>query len=513
MTLQDKLFNAFAFSFNVTPGQCFLGWITFVLSALSSPTIAQTTQPPNSIQPPNVLFIAVDDLNDWLGCMHGHPNAKTPNLDKLAARGVLFQNAHCQAPLCGPSRASLMTGLRPSTTGIYGMIDDDRIREDNEVTADIVFLPEYFQQQGYHTMGIGKLFHEHAPDGVFDESGGRAKGFGPLPEERFVWQGFGPEGYGRTSTDWGAFPAQDSLMPDHASAQWAIERLQRDYSQPFFLAVGFLRPHVPLYVPQPWFDLYPASTLTMPPYRADDLEDVPEVARQINDLPMMPTTDWAIKTNSWADIVQGYLACVSFVDHQIGELLEALDNSAYADNTIIVLWSDHGYRLGEKGTFAKHCLWEEATHAPLLMAGPGVPAGKVVNEPVELLSIYPTLLELSGLPPYTRNEGRSLVPLMQGENSDSAWYALTTYGMNNHGVRTKDFRYIRYEDGSEELYDHTIDPQEWNNVAQDVKYQSDKKQLKAYLPATNTPWTTHSSYTFQPYFVNQKARSDQALHK
>ncbi len=526
MTLQDKLFNAFAFSFNITPGQCFLGWITFVLSALPSPTIAQTTRPSKSPQPPNVLFIAVDDLNDWLGCMRvspdrvspdrvspdqGHPDAKTPNLDKLAARGVLFQNAHCQAPLCGPSRASLMTGLRPSTTGIYGMVDDDRIREDNQVTADIIFLPEYFRQQGYHTMGIGKLFHEHAPDGVFDESGGRAKGFGPRPEERFVWEGHGGEGYGRTSTDWGAFPAQDSLMPDHASAQWAIERLEREYSQPFFLAVGFLRPHVPLYVPQPWFDLYPADELTMPPYRADDLEDVPEVAQQINDLPMMPTTDWAIETNSWPDIVQGYLACVSFVDHQVGQLLEALDNSAYADNTIIVLWSDHGYRLGEKGTFAKHCLWEEATHAPLLMAGPEVPAGKVVEEPVELLSVYPTLLELSGLPPYTRNEGRSLVPLMQGENSDSAWHALTTYGMNNHAVRTKDFRYIRYEDGSEELYDHTIDPQEWNNVAQDVKYQTNKKQLKRYLPATNAPWTKHSSYTFQPYFVNQKARSDQGL--
>ena len=209
--------------------------------------------------------------------------------------------------------------------------------------------------------------------------------------------------------------------------------------------------------------------------------------------------------------MQGYLACVSFVDHQVGQLLEALDNSAYADNTVIVLWSDHGYRLGEKGTFAKHCLWEEATHAPLLMAGPGVPAGKVVEEPVELLSVYPTLLELSGLPPYTRNEGRSLVPLIQDESPGNTWYALTTYGMNNHAVRTKDFRYIRYEDGSEELYDHTIDPQEWNNVAQDVKYQTNKKQLKTYLPATNAPWTTHSSYTFQPYFVNQKARSDQGV--
>ncbi len=176
---------------------------------------------------PNVLFIAIDDLNDWLGVMGGHPDAITPHMDKLAAGGILFQNAHCQAPLCGPSRASIMTGLRPSTTGIYGMVDDNKIKLDNPATADIIFLPEYFKQQGYHTMGIGKLFHHHAPEGLFDESGGRARGFGPLPEERFVWDGFGGENYGRTSTDWGAFPAEDSLMPDYQSVQWASERLGR----------------------------------------------------------------------------------------------------------------------------------------------------------------------------------------------------------------------------------------------------------------------------------------------
>jgi arylsulfatase A-like enzyme len=359
-------------------------------------------------------------------------------------------------------------------------------------------------------MGIGKLFHQHAPDGVFDESGGRAKGFGPLPEERFVWDGFGGENYGRTSTDWGAFPTEDSLMPDDQSAQWAKERLQREYNQPFFLAVGFLRPHVPLYVPQPWFDLHPADKLTMPPYKADDLEDVPPVALQINDLPMMPSTDWAIKNDQWDDMVQAYLACVSFVDHQVGKLLDALDQSDYAENTIIVLWSDHGYRMGEKGTFAKHCLWEEATHTPLMFAGPGIPSGKVINEPVELLSIYPTLLELSGLPPYLRNEGRSLVPLLNGQKTEGEWHAITTFGMDNHTVRTKDYRYIQYEDGGEEFYDRTIDPQEWNNVADDGKHQMEKEKLKQLLPSNNKPWTEHSSYDFQPYFVDQKERSDKA---
>ena len=290
---------------------------------------------------PNVLFIAVDDLNNWLGCLKGHPNAKTPNIDRLAASGVLFSNAHCQAPLCGPSRASIMTGLRPSTTGIYGMTPDNEIRSNNPATKDIIYLPEYFRNHGYHTMGIGKLFHVHAPDGTLTESGSRVKGFGPHPPERFVWDGFGTsdrKNYGRTNTDWGAFPETDSLMPDHQSVNWAMERLHKKYDQPFFMGVGFLRPHVPLYVPQKWFDLHPLESIQTPPYKVDDLQDVPPVALQINDLPMMPSTDWAIESGEWPKIIQAYLACVSFVDYEIGRLLDALDNSEYATNTLIVLW-------------------------------------------------------------------------------------------------------------------------------------------------------------------------------
>lgn len=459
---------------------------------------------------PNVLFIAIDDLNDWLGCMNGHPNTNTPHMDRLASQGVLFTNAHCQAPLCGPSRASLMTGLRPSTTGIYGMIDDNLIKSDNEATKDILFLPEYFQKEGYYTMGIGKLFHQHAPDSLFDESGGRVRGFGPRPEERFVWDGYGTsdrERYGRTSTDWGAYPASDTLMPDHQSADWVIERLHRTYEDPFFLALGFLRPHVPLYVPQKWFDLHPVKNLEMPPYNPDDLNDVPPVALQINDLPMMPSTDWAIESGEWANIVQAYLACVSFVDHQVGRVLTALAESRYADNTVIVLWSDHGYRLGEKGTFAKHALWEPATNAPLMFAGAGVPAGKIVNAPTEMLRIYPTLLELCGLPAYERNEGKSLVPIMKSGEEDDDYFAITTFGMNNHGIRTNNYRYIQYEDGLGELYDHNADPEEWDNLFSDPTYSSVINAHKELLPSVNRKWNVHSEYTFQPYFVEQKERT------
>jgi arylsulfatase A-like enzyme len=462
---------------------------------------------------PNVFFIAVDDLNNMLGSLKAYPNAKTPNIDRLASRGVLFSNAHCQAPLCGPSRASVMTGLRPSTTGIYGMIPDDKIRSENTATNDIIMLPEYFKNNGYHTMGIGKLFHSHAPEGMFDESGGRVQRFGPYPDKRFVWDGFGTsdrKNYGRTNTDWGAFPEADSLMPDHRSVDWAINRLNRKYDIPFFIGVGFLRPHVPLYVPQKWFDMHPLDSIETVAYRADDLDDVPPVAMQINDLPMMPSTDWAIKSGEWPKIIQAYLACVSFVDYEIGRLLEALEKSEHANNTVIVFWSDHGYRLGEKGTFAKHALWETATKAPLLFVAPELPKGIVIDEPAEMLSIYPTLLDLCRLPAYGRNEGKSLVPMMLGEDEETS-VAITTFGMNNHAVKSNRFRYIRYEDGGEEFYDHTNDPNEFTNQTNNPDYGREKEALKNFLPKTNATWHPNSSYNFQHYFVKQKARSSASL--
>ena len=459
---------------------------------------------------PNVLFIAVDDLNNWITPIDGYSNAKTPNFERLAKMGVTFTNAHVQAPLCGPSRASVMTGLRPSTTGIYGMTPDNKIRRaGNPATKDITFLPEYFKQNGYHTMGVGKLFHIHAPDGVFDESGGRVKGFGPYPKKRFVWDGFGngiKGKHGRTSTDWGAFPEQDSLMPDHQSVNWAVERLQRQYDKPFFMGLGFLRVHVPLYVPQKWFDMHPLEGIQTPPYLADDLKDIPNIGLQINDLPMMPSTAWAKESGEWKKIVQAYLACMSYVDYELGRILDALERSKHADNTIVVLWSDHGYRLGEKGTFAKHALWETATKAPLLFAGPNVPKGKKMAAPVEMLSIYPTLLELSGLPAYTRNEGKSLVAMMQSDKGVTESYAITTFAMNNHAIKKDDYRYIRYEDGTEEFYNHRVDPNEWHNEAGNAKFNAEKKALKALLPQKNVIWDAASNYTFQPYFVAQKKR-------
>ena len=449
---------------------------------------------------PNVLFIAIDDLNDWIGCMGGHPNTKTPNLDRLAEKGTLFTNAHCQAPICGPSRASLMTGLMPSTTGIYGQINDEKIRESNDATRKSIFLTEYLRQNGYKTMAVGKLFHQHVPERTVDMSGGRVNGFGPKPLDRLEWKSEG------TSTDWGAFPDKDEEMPDFASAQWAIERLNEDYNNPFFLGAGFLRPHVPWHVPQKWFDMHPIDQIQNPPYLADDYDDLPEIAIKVAEVPMMPTTEWAIKNEKWKEIVQAYLACVSFVDAQVGKVLDVLENSQYKDNTIIVLWSDHGYHIGEKNRFAKHSIWERATRTVLMMSGKNLPQNQSCNKPVGLLDLYPTILDLCDLTPNLQNEGFSLKPLLKNPKADWPHAAVTTYGRNNHAVKTEHFRYIHYEDGSEELYDHRNDKNEWNNLAEKSEYDPIKNEAKKYLPTINEPWSHTSRNDVNDYFTEQRVR-------
>lgn len=455
--------------------------------------------------PPNVIMISVDDLNDFIGGM-GHPDAKTPNLDRLIKKGTLFSNAQCQSPMCSPSRTAIMTGLRPSSTGIYGMIKDNEIKDANEATRKSDFLQKHFSNNGYYTMGVGKIFHEHAPDGLLDESGGRENGFGPAPAKRINWLKKG------TETDWGAFPERDEQMPDYRSAQWAVERLQRTYEKPFFLSVGFLRPHVPWLVPQKWFDLYDASKLHLPPYRETDRDDLPKIALAIDDLPMMPTTKWAIENNQWRNMLHGYLASISFVDHYVGQILDALENSIHAQNTIVVLWSDHGYRMGEKGTFAKVCLWDRATIAPLIFAGPGIPQNTKIAAPVELFSIYPTLTDLCGIAPNPNLEARSLAPLLKNPKANWPYPTLTTWGRNNHAIKTKDYRYIRYEDGSEELYLVKTDPNEWENVANQPKYTKLKEQLKKQLPVTNVKWAAASKYDVNAYFIKQKKEQSEEIH-
>ncbi len=459
-----------------------------------------TTQPVLAAEKPNVLMIAIDDLNDWIGCMNGHPNAITPNIDKLAGRGVLFTNAHCQAPICGPSRASLFTGLRPSTTGIYLQINDPHIRDANQATRTCTFLPDYFEQHGYKSLAAGKLFHNGDRAKVFQEHG-TPMSMGPKPKKRFNYDpAWFKDRRGSTQTDWAAYPAADELMPDYKTASWAEKRLSEKHDKPFFMAVGFCRPHVPWYAPQKWFDMHPLEKIQTPPFAADDLQDVPEISRRLNNAPMMPTTKWAIEQKQWKRIVQAYLACTTFVDHQVGRVLDALDKSEYARNTVVVLWTDHGYHLGEKNRFAKQAIWEEATHVNLIFAAPGMPAKQRCGAAVELLDIYPTLLSLAGLPANPQNEGRSLTPLLKDTQTPWPHAAITTYGRNNHSIRTTQFRYVRYENGAEELYDHRTDPLERHNLAAEEEYGPQKRELSKHLPKVNAPLAAKSTYSFNEYF-------------
>lgn len=446
---------------------------------------------------PNVLMLIVDDLNDWVGPMNGHPNAKTPHIDKLADNATLFTNAHAAAPLCGPSRASIMTGLSPSTTGIYGHIKDNDIRAASDKTAHSIFLSEYFKEHGYYTAAVGKVFHQNIADGSFDDNGGRVKGFGPYRPQKFVWDD------PRTNTDWGAFPERDEQMPDYDSAHWIADKLAEDHDKPFFMACGFLRPHAPWYVPKKWFDMHPIEQVQLPPYIPQDLADVPDIAKQITDHPMMPTTEWAIKNGHYRNIVQSYLASVSFVDSCVGIVLDALENSAYADNTAVVLWGDHGYHIGEKEKFAKMTLWERATRTPLIIKPPKSQGKQVSNQPVSLLDLYPTLVKMCGLPENPMNEGRDLTPLLKDPNAQWQHAAVTTYGENNHAIKTEQYRYIRYEDGTEELYDHTLDRNEWRNLATDPKYAEVKRELAKHLPVVNAPWSEKTYYKGNDYFLQK----------
>ena len=438
----------------------------------------------------NVLMVSIDDLNDWIGVLGEHPDVKKPHLDRLANQGVLFTNAHCQAPICGPSRASLLSGLRPSTTGIYGQIKDDNLRL-VPALKQIDFLPQYFGQHGYKTLGVGKIFHGHAPEGVFEVSGGRIKGFGP--KKKIKWH------QNRTSTDWGIYPEHDSLMYDYTYAQWAKKELQKKHDRPFFMAVGFIRPHVPWYAPQKWFEQYAAQDISLPIYDPHDLDDLPEIAKEIAFKGMMPTTDWAIENGEWRNIVQAYLACISFVDHQVGIVLEALENSEYKENTIVVLWSDHGYEIGEKGSFGKHTLWSESTRVPLIFKLPGTLITGKIQQPVELLDIYPTLLDMTKLPNNPLNEGKSLYPMIQGGQEGQS-VAITTYGMHNHSMVNSTHRYIRYEDGSEELYDLRIDPGERKNIADRAESEPIKQSMIRHIPKLNAPWSAQSYNTVNEYF-------------
>ncbi len=434
----------------------------------------------------NILFVSIDDLNTWTGHLDTHPNAVTPNIDRLAKRGVSFRHAYSPAPHCKPARAAIMTGMRPWETGVYHGKQDwfSGVKQYESI-------PQFFARHGYHIMGTGKLFHNgddgHTTPGYWHEYGDFGyKKVKSIREDRF-----------NETLTWGPSVEQDEEFPDYKRVSWAIERLQQKHDKPFFLGVGIYKPHLAWHVPQKYFDLHPIENIVVPKTIPNDLDDVPaqgkKWAENIEDV-FFNDHKKIVAAGKWKQGVQGYLATSSFADALFGRLLEALDNSPYKDNTIIILWGDHGWHLGEKNHWRKHALWEESTNTSFLIHVPGLEnQNRIDDTPIDLMTIYPTLAELTGLPE-PKHSGKSMVPLL--ENPDAPWDtpAIMTYMKGNHAVRFGPYRYIFYADGGEELYDHRSDPYEWINLAENKKYADVKARLKAFLPTKQADAITDYHY-------------------
>ena len=432
------------------------------------------------LKKPNVLLIAVDDLNDWVGCLGGHPQTVTPNIDRLAERGILFSNAHCQGTMCNPSRISLLWGRRPSSTGFY----DNRypILKEPEFLKQHVNLPAHFVANGYTTLSSGKIFHTGR---YFQVEGPRAgqwrKGFdvkvhsSPKNKWHGIWD-FGPQDYA------------EPKFTDHITATWVADQLRKESEKPFLLACGFYRPHVPFFPPRRVYDSF--KDVKLPQVAEDDWDDIPDAAHKVSmSNPKIPVHDWMKQENRWSLAVHAYLASIRWTDEQIGRVLDALDEGPHSKNTIVVLFSDHGYHLGEKQRWSKFSLWERTTRVPLIISVPDGVNGRC-EHPVELLSIYPTLIDLCGLSENPKLEGVSLQPLLKNPESKWKHVAISTLGQNNHAIRDKRWRYIRYADGTEELYDHQNDPNEWKNLAKvkvEPTHQKVINRLKKHLPKINAP--------------------------
>jgi arylsulfatase A-like enzyme len=422
----------------------------------------------------NVLFIAVDDLNHWVGHLGRNKQTKTPNMDRLAKRGVTFTRAYCAAPVCNPSRAALMSGKRPSTTGVYDNGQDFQPAIPTDCTLTMQFL-----LARYLVYGTGKIYHAN----VHRDAEWTAY---YVPKGEKLNQ---PKAHPSAKNDGvGGIkfkPLEDNArIPDDAIVDYAVGKLKEKHDKPFFLAVGIHRPHMPWDVPKKYYDRFPLDSIELPPTKKGDLDDVPPAGIKMAN----PKGDHALMLQSgrWKEAVQAYLAAISYTDDQIGKLLDALDNSPYAENTIIVLWGDHGWHLGEKEHWRKFALWEEATRTPFIWVVPGVTkAGGVCERTVDHMSVYPTLCDLCGVAIPKHVEGPSIRKLLADPGTKWEQPALTTFRRNNHAIRTERWRYIRYADGGEELYDHTKDPYEWTNLARDPNHRQLMMELSRHMPTSN----------------------------
>jgi arylsulfatase A-like enzyme len=519
----------------------------------------------------NLLFIICDDLNDSIEQMGGHPQAKTPNIDKLAEMGTRFMNAQSNAPLCGPSRASLLCGLYPHTTGYFGYNQNFTFNwRLNERMKNSIKMPQYFVQNGYEVMAAGKTSHPNILDrDLWRNADGKinypiALDYGPWPYDgksenplphpnlpsplnlrECMYDGFGPLSNKPVFTDdkgnpciggWrnftgrlsdprnqdyfksigqpAVFPEMVSefkyktdddrdLMHDERVANWAIKEFEKQRDKPFFMTLGFAKPHSPLYAPKKYFDLFDAENIQLPPYLENDLDDCAKVLVEKtnpDDLgrEIFEAVQKAGGKGIWRQWIHAYLACVAFVDDQVGKVIDGLAANGLLDNTIIIFCSDNGYHLGEKDHLFKNTLWEESTRIPLIVAAPGLTGGESCDHPVSLVDIYPSMIELCGLPKIENLDGYSLQAFLENPKTkdwagpDAALSVVAgndKLGFNEPGkpdrqhysIRTKEWRYTLCYDGEEELYDHEPDPNEWKNLAREKAYESIKKELKHKL--------------------------------
>ncbi|QHI70330.1 sulfatase [Tichowtungia aerotolerans] len=431
-------------------------------------------------RPPNILFIAIDDMNDWTGFLGGHPQVQTPNLDRLARRGVNFTNAHCSAPGCSPSRNALLYGVEPFHSGLYAFYDQDQFPE--QVLDRYVSLPEFFKKNGYETFGSGKIHHRREPTPQE-----WTEFFTPPKTDPFRFDE--TDGYRQGKSGKMNFSPTLNPFEDHTdwqNATFGVDVLSRKHDKPFFLAVGIIKPHLPFICPKQFFDLYPAE-VDPPRIKENDLNDVPKVGKAMAKI----GDDRRFKKDeAWNKVRRAYLACISWADYNIGRLIDALEAGPYADSTVIVLWSDHGFALGEKNHFRKFALWEETTRTPFIildLRDQPAPEGRTVSNAVSLINIYRTLADLAGLKAPETIAGTSLVPQLNNPDAPLVQPAVCTWGRGNYTVRDRDWRYTRYYDDGEELYDHRKDPDEWTNLAANPEYASVKERLARFLPEREAP--------------------------
>ncbi|MGE9269225.1 MAG: sulfatase [Verrucomicrobiales bacterium] len=468
--------------------------MTSLVVGTLSPLLAsdgEATQP----ERPNVLFIAVDDLNDWIGCMGGNPQSVTPNFDRLAASGMLFTNAHCVAPACNPSRTAVMTGRSPHRTGVYSNRQSMR-----DVLPDEPIISAYFAEHGYWAGGSGKMLHYFTDADSWDEYFPAKETESPIPETLYPekrpvsLEVAGPWQY--IETDWGPLDTtNEEFGGDYTVSEWVGEKLSKKHDEPFFLACGIYRPHEPWFVPQAYFDKFPLDSIELPPaYKEGDLEDLPAMGKRIGPNRYF---EHILSQGQWKQGIQGYLASIHFADDMLGRVLDALEEGPNADRTIVVLWSDHGWHLGSKQHWQKYTAWRACTRVPMMVRVPknlsaklpeGTKEGVICDQPVSLISLFPTLTDLCGLPAKDTFDGRSIVPLLANPSEVLDPVAITYLDtVGSIGVSGKDWRYIRYSDGTEELYDIKNDPYEWDNLAPKGSSEAKLKEFRAHIPKTFAP--------------------------